>query len=108
MDTPNPEQVGWLAKYGAIAAAFIGGTFSTAVAIYKSVGSRMRTIETKVDAKANKTDVDLAIEHFNTEHRTTRDTIGKIFDQIRDNEHRSQDRYEKLLDAINQPKGIRR
>ena len=103
MDAPNPDhvaQVSFLSKYGGILGAFISGTFATALAVLKSFGGRFKSIEERLDKKADKDDVRLAIDHFNEEHRMTRSTMGKIFDQIRDNETKSQQRYENLLNEI--------
>ena len=103
MDAPNPDhvaQASLLSKYGGIIAAFISGIFATALTIFKSLGGRFKSIEERLDKKADKDDVRLAIDHFNEEHRMTRSTMGKMFDQIRENENRSQERYENLINEI--------
>jgi len=111
MDSPTPEhveQASFLAKYGAVMGAFISGIFATVLAIFKSFGGRLKAIDerinnlsNKVDQKTEREDFNKAISHFNAEHLLTRQTMGKIFDQIRENEHRSQERFEKMMDAIN-------
>lgn len=85
MSTHNdPSFLQWLIGG---AASIVGGLFG----YHKYLDSRFAK-------KAEKEDVD----DIKDEMGRQRDVQAKIFDQIRDNEHRAQDRHERLMERLTQ------
>lgn len=54
----------------------------------------------RIDKKADKTSVDGDFSEVRNEMQTQRMTLAKVFDQIRENEQRAQDRHERLLERL--------
>lgn len=85
MSTPDPEGIGLAAKViGAIMA----------------VGTPIAWLWAKLDKKADKHTVNTQFQAVNNELHILRSTQGKIFDQVRENEQRAQDRHDKLLEKL--------
>ena len=76
----------WLA--GAVAGLF-GGLFGY-----------HKYMEGKLDKKADKHAVNNALQAINAEIALQRGNVGKLFDQARENEQRAQDRYERLMQHL--------
>lgn len=58
-------------------------------------------IEGKIAKKADQKDVAEMERGFKEEFATHRGYFAKVFDQMRENEQRAQDRHERLMDKIN-------
>jgi hypothetical protein len=56
--------------------------------------------DAKLELKADKTEVQDAITEMREEITLQRQHVAKIFDQMRENEQRSQDRYERLMERL--------
>lgn len=56
----------------------------------------------RLDKKADKLAVNDSLQGFSSEIGILRGTQAKIFDQIRENEQRAQDRHERLMDRISE------
>lgn len=54
----------------------------------------------RFDKKADKETVNQEFGEVKGELQTQRTTLGKVFDQIRENEQRAQDRHERLLERL--------
>ena len=65
-----------------------------------AVFSYHKWIESKIAKKADKSEVDADFSSVHVELRTQRGTLAKVFDQIRENEQRAQDRHERLMDKL--------
>lgn len=70
----------------------------TAIAV--PVGVVYRIVSSALNKKANKEEVEKQFHALNAEMSTQRGNIGKLFDQLRQNEQRAQDRHERLMEKI--------
>lgn len=86
MATPDPEGVSLLAKVVAAGAAIIA-----------PIGGAIVWIENRY---AHKHSVAGQFQAVTSELATQRGHIAKVFDQIRENEQRAQDRHERLMDKL--------
>lgn len=59
-----------------------------------------KLVDGKLEKKANKKDVNEAIEEVRQEITIQRGHVSKIFDQIRENEQRAQDRHERIMERL--------
>ena len=57
-------------------------------------------IEAKINGKADKVEVASDLADLKEELSVQRTNVAKIFDQIRDNEQRAQDRHERLMEKL--------
>ena len=57
-------------------------------------------IEAKISRKADKSDVEAMRKGFQDEFTTHRGYFAKVFDQMRENEQRAQDRHERLMERL--------
>jgi hypothetical protein len=57
-------------------------------------------IEARIDKKADKHVVNNQLQEIKNEQAVQRGHIGKVFDQMRENEQRAQDRHERLMEKI--------
>ena len=89
MAAPDPEGFSLLTKVTAAAAAVIGPIW----------GART-WLDRKFDKKANKDEVEKQYTVLAGELTVQRGHIAKVFDQIRENEQRAQDRHERLMEKI--------
>lgn len=86
MDSPNPEDLTLLAKVVAAASAVIVPSwagwnwFDKRFARKQAVNSQFQVMSGQIE--------------------TLRSTQAKIFDQIRENEQRAQDRHERILERL--------
>ena len=85
MSVPDPDSLGWLAKIGTGLAVIV----SPVIWVHKQLGS-----------KANKKDVEETFKKVNDELVIQRGYVAKLFDQVRENEQRAQDRHEKVIQAV--------
>jgi len=72
-----------------------------AVSAIGGIWGGIKYIDNKLEKKADKDRVNREFLELKDEMGTQRQNIGKIFDQIRQNEQRAQDRHERLMDKIN-------
>lgn len=89
MATPNPEDMSLLAK-----------VLGAAAAVITPIWGGYKWVDGKLERKADKEDVNRSFEDLNDELATQRTNISKIFDQIRENEQRAQDRHERIMEKI--------
>lgn len=89
MATPNPDDMSLLAK-----------VIGAAAAVITPLWGAHKWLDGKLDKKADKDDVHRSFADMTDELSTQRASIGKIFDQIRQNEQRAQDRHERLMEKI--------
>lgn len=59
----------------------------------------------RFDKKADKSEVSSEFKEVRDELGRQRDVQAKIFDHLRENEQRAQDRHEKLIEAVYSKKG---
>ena len=85
MSTPDPEGMSLLAKVIAAGSAIVAPIW----ALHKWLDGRF-------DKKADKE----AISAIDDELETHRGYFAKVFDQMRDNEQRAQDRHERLMERL--------
>jgi hypothetical protein len=57
-------------------------------------------IDGKIAKKADKSVVEAGFRRVETELERSRDVQAKLFDQMRENEQRAQDRHERLMEHI--------
>lgn len=57
-------------------------------------------MDARFDKKADKHAVNNQVQEVKAEQAVLRGHIGKVFDQIRENEQRAQDRHERLMEKI--------
>lgn len=89
MAAPDPEGFSLLSK-----------VIAAATAIVVPAGVVYRIAASALGKKADKSEVDKQFSSLNAEMTTQRGNIGKLFDQIRQNEQRAQDRHERLMEKI--------
>lgn len=89
MAAPTPEDADLLAK--------IVGAF---VAIVAPLWGCLKYLDTRFEKKADKEVMNASLTDITEELSTQRSNIAKLFDQIRDNEHRAQDRHERLMEKL--------
>jgi hypothetical protein len=96
VDVSDPETQGLLAKWAGVA-------FSAVLAFLGLHGWYARqklALDTRFDAKADKDTVNAALKKVEAEQFVHRSYFTKVFDQMRENEQRAQDRHEKLLERL--------
>ena len=54
----------------------------------------------RLDKKADKAQVGEDFAEVREEMKTQRATLAKVFDQVRENEQRAQDRHERLMERL--------
>lgn len=86
MDAPDPESFSLLTKVIGAAVFIIGPV----------LGART-WLDRKFDKKADKHAVASQFQAVTSELSTQRGHIGKIFDQMRDNEQKSEERHREIL-----------
>ena len=89
MSAPDPEGMSLLAKVIAAGSAIVAPIW----ALHKWLDSRF-------DKKADKDVMKSAIGKLDGELETHRGYFAKVFDQMRDNEQRAQDRHERLMERL--------
>lgn len=85
MSAPDPESYGLLAKVvaaGTVIAAPIGWLW------------------TKLDSKVSKGEFKEFCDRVDDHIKRDQEIQGKLFDQMRENEQRAQDRYERLMERL--------
>jgi hypothetical protein len=85
MPTPDPESLGLLSKV-------VGAATAVLVPVWGFVKL--------YDKKADKASVKADFQEVRDELATQRGHIAKVFDQIRENEQRAQDRHERLMERL--------
>ena len=85
MSVPDPDSLSWIAK--------IGGGLAVVIAPVAWVGKQL-------NLKADKKEVAATFEKVNEELVLQRSYIAKMFDQVRENEQRAQDRHSDILKAV--------
>ena len=94
MSAPDPDSLSLLEK-------LIGAAAAVALPV---MGART-WLEKRFDRKADKSTVSSEFQEVRDEMTVQRGHIAKVFDQIRENEQRAQDRHERLLEAVHSKKG---
>lgn len=89
MSAPDPDGMTLLAKVLAAGAAVITPLWGA-----------HKWMEGRLDKKADKEHVNKSFSDVTAELSNQRINIGKLFDQIRQNEQRAQDRHERLMDKF--------
>lgn len=89
MATPDPEGFSLLSK-----------VLAAATAIAVPLGTFYKLGSSALAKKADKAEVDKQFSSLNAEMGLQRGNVGKLFDQIRENEQRAQDRHERLMEKI--------
>ena len=89
MSAPDPDSFSLLEKLIAAGSAIILPVLGVKAHLDK-----------RFDKKADKTAVSGEFQEVREELAFQRDTQSKIFDQIRENEQRAQDRHERLLEKL--------
>lgn len=85
MSSPDPESFSLLAK------VLAAGT---------AVAAPIGWLWTKLDKKADKHQVNNAFQVVNNELHIHRGYFKDVFEQMRDNEQRAQDRHERLMERL--------
>ena len=85
MSAPDPETFSWATRL----LAPLGVVTAPVIWIHK-----------RLDRKADKIDVAEKFQEVSEELQTQRGHIAKLFDQLRENEQRAQDRHEKVMEAV--------
>ena len=85
MSVPDPDSFSWIAK--------IGAGFAVLIAPVVWVGRQL-------NMKADKHEVSETFKKMNDELVLQRGYVAKLFDQVRENEQRAQDRHEKVMQAV--------
>ena len=85
MSSPDPESFSLAGKV---------------VAAFAAVAAPVGWLWTKLDGKLNKGDFKEFADRFDDHVKRDQEIQGKIFDQMRENEQRAQDRYERLMEHI--------
>jgi hypothetical protein len=70
------------------------------VAALTVVGAPIGWLWTKLDGKLSKGDFKEFCKRFDTHCENDREVQAKLFDQVRENEQRAQDRYERLMERL--------
>ena len=86
---PDPESMSLLAK-----------VLAAATAVIVPIWGVRTWLEKRFDKKADKHWVANQFQSVADELAHQRETQAKLFDQVRENEQRAQDRHERLLDAV--------
>lgn len=89
MSAPDPEGMSLLAKI-----------LAAGVAIVAPVWGARTWLDKRFEKKADKHHVATQFQAVSNELAYQRGTQAKIFDQIRENEQRAQDRYERLMERL--------
>lgn len=89
MSAPDPEGMSLLGKVIAAGAAVI----APVVGVWKWFDHRM-------EKKLDKSDFAEAMKRFDAHAESDRTIQEKLFDQIRENEQRAQDRHERLMERL--------
>lgn len=76
---------------------WLAGSLVTAVG---AMFGGWKWLDAKLDKKADKEEVDAAINEVREEITIQRGHVSKIFDQIRENEQRAQDRHERIMERL--------
>lgn len=85
MSAPDPESLSWIGK---IAAGFA------------AVSSPVIYFHRRLEKKADKIEVAASFKEVKDELDLQRGYIAKMFDQVRENEQRAQDRHDDLMKAV--------
>lgn len=89
MSAPDPEGISLIGK---VAGTLVGlGTVMVSPVLY---------VHKRLDRKADKSAVAAQFEAVQVELENQRHDVAKIFDQMRENEQRAQDRHEKVMEAV--------
>lgn len=89
MAAPDPEGFGLLSK-----------VLAAATAVGVPILGAYKWLDTRLDKKADKHAVNNQFQAVTNELSVQRGHIAKVFDQIRENEQRAQDRHERLMEKI--------
>lgn len=89
MATPDPEGMSILGKVVAAGAAVL----APVVGVWKWLDHR-------IEKKLDKADFKEAMMRFDAHAENDRNIQEKLFDQIRENEQRAQDRHERLMERL--------
>jgi len=89
MSTPDPEELGLLAK-----------VIAAGVAVIAPAWGAWAWLDKRFDKKADKHTVTSQLQAINNELTHQRSTQAKLFDQIRDSDQRAQDRHERLMEKL--------
>ena len=81
----DPDSIGLIAK--------IGGALAAAAA-------PIVWVHRKLEKKADKVDLQEHMKDVKSEFMLHRTYFAKVFDQMRDNEQRAQDRHERIMDRM--------
>lgn len=73
-----------------------------AVSLVGSVIGAWKYIDTRLEKKADKHTVNNQFHAINNELTHQRGTQAKLFDQMRENEQRAQDRHERLMERLSE------
>ena len=89
MSAPDPEGMSLLAKLMAAAAAVIA-----------PIWGLQKWLDSRFDRKADKHNVATQFQRVENELGIQRSYFKDVFNQIRDNEQRAQDRHERLMERL--------
>jgi hypothetical protein len=89
MATPDPEELSLLAK-----------VIAAGVAVIAPAWGAWTWLDKRFEKKADKHQVNNALQKIENEMTIQRGNVGKLFDQIRDSDQRAQDRHERLMEKI--------
>ena len=89
MSAPDPEGISLLAKVVAAGAAVIAPLWGA-----------WTWLDKRLEKKADKVEVEATAIEFREEFKTHRSYFAKVFDQMRENEQRAQDRHERLMEKM--------
>ena len=90
MSTPDPDSISWLAKLGGMM-----------VAVVTPVLGARTWVDRRLDRKADKLDVAESFREVREDLDNHGKYIAKMFDQMRENEQRAQDRHERVMERLN-------
>lgn len=86
MAAPDPEGIGLLAK-----------VIGAAAAIGVPIGGAYKWLDSRLDKKADKSEVEKQFTALNAEMTTQRGNVGKIFDQMKESDRIAEERHRELL-----------
>lgn len=78
-------------SYGVLAKVIAAGT---------AIAAPIGWLWAKLDGKLSKGDFKEFVDRFDDHVKRDQEIQGKLFDQMRDNEQRAQDRYERLMEKL--------
>lgn len=89
MSSPDPEGISLLTKLGLSVSSLLGGAWGGFV-----------YLNSRFDKKADKEAVNKEFGELKEEISLQRERIVNVYEQIRENEQRAQDRHERLMERM--------